>query len=277
MRRERLLLYLSLAANVMLGICLYNLRYDYRQLGVAFADADRDYTHTRRRLEELELAAKSRATNNPALTDVEMLELARLRNEVTRLRNELRAVTNAPPAKTVAAPVKAPLTPLSVVRFTNAVTATIPLGHALVLGSWASPEPGKRLLGFMTPETTPDAPGSVLAQTRIMSVPDALLDRLGLQALRAETAANQGPAIFSAAQFATLLKTMEETEGVDVLTAPRVLAANGQAAKIAVTQAQPDGTSTGPVIHVTPTLDADGTNVRLEVNLELYFPAAKQP
>ena len=60
MRRERLLLYLSLAANVTLGICLYNLRYDYRQLGVAFADADRDYTHTRRRLEELELAAKSR-------------------------------------------------------------------------------------------------------------------------------------------------------------------------------------------------------------------------
>ena len=134
-----------------------------------------------------------------------------------------------------------------------------------------------RLLGFITPETMPEVPGSVLVQTRIVSVPDALLDRLGLQALRAEATANQGPATFDAAQFAALLKTMEQTEGADVLSAPRVLTANGRAAQVSVVQTHADGTVTGPVVNLTPTLDASGTSVRLEVNLELSFPSPVRP
>ena len=107
--------------------------------------------------------------------------------------------------------------------------------------------------------------------------PDALLDRLGLQALRAEATADQGPATFDAAQFAALLKTMEQTEGADVLSAPRVLTANGRAAQVSVVQTHADGTVTGPVVNLTPTLDASGTSVRLEVNLELSFPSPVRP
>ena len=68
MRRERIILLLSLGLNAALCIYLYNLRFDYRQLGVAFADESRDYGQTRRRLDELESSSRSRSTPQPALT-----------------------------------------------------------------------------------------------------------------------------------------------------------------------------------------------------------------
>ena len=276
MRREKLFLFASVTLNLVLAWLLVT-QVQHQRAATALADKQGQQVEAlAQQLREAEASRRSPTTSSAATSD-EVRELARLRNEVTRLRNELRAIMTAPPAKAVAAPVKAPLPSPSVVKFTNAVTTTIPIGHALALGGWSEPGTGKRILSFITPETPPDAPGSVMVHTRLMSVPDALLDRLGLQALRAETAVNEGPIIFEAAQFATLFKTMEQTDGTDLLSTPRVLTANGQAAKIAVTQAQPDGTSTGPVIHLTPTLDATGANVRLEVNLELALPAAKQP
>lgn len=292
MRRERVILFLSLGLNAALCICLYNLRYDYHQLGIAFADESRDYGQTRRRLEELEISSRSRPAPQPSLTDSEVLELARLRNEVTRLRNEQRAVAkpNAPAARRApsAAPSSALATPPPVTRLTSTVTAQVPLGHALAVGGWAGQEPGQRVIGFITPVTVNDAgfitpaamagaPGQVLLQTHLLTIPDRLLDRLGLQDLRTDQPSSQATAGLDAARLAALLKLAEQETGVSILSAPRVLTTSGRAAQISVTQAHPDGTHTGPVISLTPTLDASGTAVRLDVGLELNLPMPKQP
>ena len=276
MRRERIILFLSLGLNAALCICLYNLRHDYRQLGVVFADESRDYGQTRRRLEELESSARSRSAPQPALADAEVLELARLRNEVTRLRAEQRTATptNSPsaPRPTTPPPTPPPLAS-PVTKLTSTVSAQVPLGHALALGGWAGPEPGQRIVGFVTPTTDASSPGAVLLQTQLLSIPDRLLDRLGLQDLRTDQPGSQSAAGLDPARLTALLKLAEQEAGVSILSSPRVLTGSGRAAQVSVTQAQPDGTHTGPVISLTPTLDATGTSVRLDVGLELNLPA----
>lgn len=236
-------------------------------------------------------AAKERTTKPPVLTEAETLELARLRNEVTRLRGELRTATNQPPvrkAAPVTGPAAAPTTPLPVTKLTSTVTAQVPLGNALAIGGWAGQEPGQRVIGFITPVTVDaagfvtsaavaGAPGQVLLQTHLMTVPDRFLDRLGLQDLRTDQPSSQATAGLDAARFAALLKLAEQETGVSVLSAPRVLTTSGRAAQVSVTQPQPDGTHTGPVISLTPTLDAAGASVRLDVNLELTLSSPARP
>lgn len=206
-----------------------------------------------------------------------MLELARLRNEVTRLRNEQRAaaVTNSVAARRPAAPAPAvsPSPARPITKLTSTVSAQVPLGHALAIGGWAGLEPGQRVVGFITPATVADSPGAVLLETRLVSLPDRLLDRLGLQDLRTDEAGSQSAAGLDPARLAALLKLAEQETGVSILSSPRVLTPNGQPATVSVTQTQPDGTHTGPIIKLTPTLDATGSSVRLDVGLELNLPA----
>lgn len=267
MRRERFFLFLSLTVNVLLLAAFVGFLGKWKLMEFDLARALRDGEVLRTRLNEAESAAKNRAASKPALTETEIIELARLRSEVTRLRNDQRVATNAPAA--AAPPAVAP-PPTDVVTFTNFVSAVLPLRHSLALGGWVEPRTGKRIVGFVTPETTPEAPGSVMVQMRLMSVPDALLDRLGLQGIRAEQPAGQPPQ-FDAAQFAVLLKAMEQTDGVDILSMPRVITTSGRQAQIAVRNVQEGGPTTGPLVDIIPTLDASGTSVRLDVGVELKF------
>jgi len=231
-------------------------------------------------LSELESAAKSQPASKPSLSDSELVELARLRNEVTRLRGEQRAAapTNSPSVRRspVPAPTPVPAAP-PVTKLTSTVTAQVPLGHALAIGGWTGAEPGQRIVGFITPATDANAPGQVLLQTHLVTIPDRLLDRLGLQDLRTGENSSQAAAGLDSARLAALLKLADQTAGVSVLSAPRVLTGNGQVAQISLRQSQPDGTEFGPAISLNPTLDATGRSVRLEVGVELNLAPAKQP
>lgn len=280
MRREHLHQYLAAVVFAVCAVVWFSAMCKVRTAHALLADGNRELERARLELKEAQATAKSHAVNKPALTDAEVIELARLRNEVTQLRKAFRVATNAPAAPrattTIHSPPADPPPASDVVTFTNAVSTTIPLGHTLALGGWMEPGTGKRILGFVTPETSPDAPGSVLVQTRLMSVPDALLDRFDLQGLRAELPPGQPPS-FDAAQFPALLKAMEQTDGVDILSMPRVLTQNGRLAQVAVLDTQA-GHTTGPSVLITPTLDASGANIRLDVGVELkLLPAAKQP
>jgi len=273
MRQPRIILCLSIAANIALTACVLFL---WDGVKAARAESLSAIRNLRQQVDDLEVAAKSRAAVKPALSDAEVLELARLRNEVTRLRNEQRAaaLTNSAAARRppALAPAPTPSPAQPVTKLTSNVSAQVPLGHALALGGWAGPEPGQRIVGFITPATDASSPGAVLLETRLVSLPDRLLDRLGLQDLRTDQAGSQSAAGLDPARLAALLKLAEQEAGVSILSSPRVLTANGQAATVSVTQAQPDGTHTGPVIKLTPTLDATGTSVRLDVGLELNLP-----
>ncbi len=275
MRRERLLLLLSLTANVLL---LATLFYGLNQLARARVVGAKERQQSDRlwkRVNELESAAKAAAPNKPALSDSEVLELARLRNEVTRLRNEQRTatLTNSPSVRrpTTPPPTSPPLAS-PVTKLTSTVSAQMPLGHALALGGWAGPEPGQRIVGFITPATDASIPGQVFLQTHLVTIPDRLLDRLGLQDLRTDQPVSQSAAGLDPARLAALLKLAEGQTGVSILGAPRVVTNSGQDAQVSVAQIQPDGTQTGPVLKLTPTLDATGTSVRLDVGLEWSLP-----
>ncbi len=282
MRRERILLFISLGVNVVLIGALLATRHQSTQAQAELAAIQREFARQAAVVADLESAAKRRATSQPpAVLDAELVELARLRNEVTRLRNAQRTAdlaTNTPPARRAPATLPTPVTPSPpVTKLTSTVSAQVPLGQALALGGWAGAELGQRIIGFITPATDVNAPGQVLLQTHLLTVPDRLLDRLGLQDLRTDQAASQATAGLDPARLAALLKLAHQQTGVSVLSTPRVLTANGQAAQISVTQAQPDGTQTGPVINLTPTLDAAGTSVRLDVGLELNLPVPAKP
>lgn len=276
-RRERLLLFASLSVNCLLLVALIGQLGKVKLAEMQAQHALREAHESARRLAEWETTAKSR----PALAagpEANELELARLRSEVTRLRNEQRAtaVSNSIAARRPSAPAPAPAPSAAppVAKLTSAVSAQVPLGHALALGGWAGPEPGQRIIGFITPATVADSPGAVLLETRLVSLPDRLLDRLGLQDLRTDQAGSQSAAGLDPARLAALLKLAEQEAGVSILSSPRVLTANGQPATVSVTQAQPDGTHTGPVIKLLPTLDAGGNSVRLDVGLELNLPTS---
>ncbi|MEN9573631.1 MAG: hypothetical protein RL514_1486 [Verrucomicrobiota bacterium] len=277
MRLEKFVRYLHFAAlAVCLGVLISAL-HDLRNARALLADADRKLMQAGIELKELEAAAKSRAASKPALSDAEVLELARLRNEVTCLRSEFRTATNAP-ATPRPAPVapggEVPLAP-GVVLLTNALSVSIPIGNTLLSGNWPAPEPGKRILSFTTPETTPDAPGSVLVQTRFISGSEELLERIAQRFPRAEVSSDQITPSFTASQFAVFLRALEQADGVDILSTPRVLTQSGQAAQVSVRSRREDGVETGPAVSLTPTLNVTGDIVRLDVMVELALPASK--
>lgn len=279
-RGQRILLLGSLGGNLLLLLALLSSHHRSARIQAELAASQREQSRQMAILSELESAAKSQPASKPSLSDSELVELARLRNEVTRLRGEQRAAapTNSPSVRRspVPAPTPVPAAP-PVTKLTSTVTAQVPLGHALAIGGWTGAEPGQRIVGFITPATDANAPGQVLLQTHLVTIPDRLLDRLGLQDLRTGENSSQAAAGLDSARLAALLKLADQTAGVSVLSAPRVLTGNGQVAQISLRQSQPDGTEFGPAISLNPTLDATGSSVRLEVGVELNLAPAKQP
>jgi hypothetical protein len=279
-RGQRILLLGSLGGNLLLLLALLSAHHRSGRIQAELAASQREQSRQMVILSELESAAKSQPASKPSLSDSELVELARLRNEVTRLRGEQRAAapTNSPSVRRspVPAPAPVPAAP-PVTKLTSTVTAQVPLGHALAIGGWTGAEPGQRIVGFITPATDANAPGQVLLQTHLVTIPDRLLDRLGLQDLRTGENSSQAAAGLDSARLAALLKLADQTAGVSVLSAPRVLTGNGQVAQISLRQSQPDGTEFGPAISLNPTLDATGSSVRLEVGVELNLAPAKQP
>ena len=279
-RGQRILLLGSLGGNLLLLLALLSAHHRSGRIQAELAASQREQSRQMVILSELESAAKSQPASKPSLSDSELVELARLRNEVTRLRGEQRAAapTNSPSVRRSPVPAPAPVpTAPPVTKLTSTVTAQVPLGHALAIGGWTGAEPGQRIVGFVTPATDANAPGQVLLQTHLVTIPDRLLDRLGLQDLRTGENSSQAAAGLDSARLAALLKLADQTAGVSVLSAPRVLTGNGQVAQISLRQSQPDGTEFGPAISLNPTLDATGSSVRLEVGVELNLAPAKQP
>lgn len=279
-RGQRILLLGSLGGNLLLLLALLSAHHRSGRIQAELAASQREQSRQMVILSELESAAKSQPASKPSLSDSELVELARLRNEVTRLRGEQRAAapTNSPSVRRSPVPAPAPVpTAPPVTKLTSTVTAQVPLGHALAIGGWTGAEPGQRIVGFITPATDANAPGQVLLQTHLVTIPDRLLDRLGLQDLRTGENSSQAAAGLDSARLAALLKLADQTAGVSVLSAPRVLTGNGQVAQISLRQSQPDGTEFGPAISLNPTLDATGSSVRLEVGVELNLAPAKQP
>ena len=204
-------------------------------------------------------------------------ELLRLRGEVTTLRRKnlepkpKPAATKSTPAANTNAADSSP-----VQTFKTTVTASVGWNQTVATGGWLLPD-GKRVLVFAEPVSVADTPDSVMIKNRFVEVPDALLDQFGLGKLRAGDSQDPGTSqLFTAEQSASLLKTMETTDGVEILAAPTVITANGRQAQMSVTHdyTAPNGQvySLGPTVDIVPHISADGQAVDMTITPQLTVP-----
>lgn len=206
------------------------------------------------------------------------LELARLRGQVAQLRRQASEVAgkrpaplfNTPPAattETAAAPVE---------TFTATTRVAVPWKQTLVTGGWTLPS-GKRALVFIQPNPVEgDQTGQVDLQARIVEMPDATFTQLGLVGLKSGDKQSTASALLTAEQAAVLIKALEQTEGVNVISAPRVTTLNGRQAQVKVVDMKtaPSGEQyeVGPSIDLVPQISADRASVELSVSAHLSLP-----
>lgn len=284
MRRERLFLLLSLAANVLLFAGLFYVLNELARTRVVGAKERQQSDRLWKRVSELESAAKPAAANKSPLTDAEVLELARLRSEVTRLRDEQRSaikkssIQSPQPegAALVESSTTAPGSFRGVATLITSVLATVDLGQSLVVGGWESPVSGKRIVALVTPElhrasTEPPVDGIALT-THIVEMSNSTFETLGLGAMWRGQAGGNAQATLTQEQMKGLLERAKELTGTDTLSAPRVVTWSGREAQVSVSNIGADGIEFGPSLNVTPTLDAARASVRLDLKFQLNLP-----
>jgi RNA polymerase sigma factor (sigma-70 family) len=204
----------------------------------------------------------------PQLSKDQFSELLRLRGEVGRLRKDLKLAAaikvsdaNQNPGTNNVETEKAP-------EMLNAsVDARVGNGQMLITGGWTY-QPGKRLMVLVTP--TIDN-GSVDFKTQLVELPEGVMDQLGLQSLKSESAegATEKPVnfsmIFNQDAAKTFVKVLEGTDGVDLLTAPGIVTADGRQAQIQVLKGVGHENDSEPlhVIDLLPHVTADGKSVDL--------------
>jgi general secretion pathway protein D len=114
-------------------------------------------------------------------------------------------------------------------------------------------------------------------------------DALSSAALRTTTAANATPitnlanltGILTDSQFRAFIQAIEQRDGTDILSTPRITTLSGREARVAVTGLDvitatnaPTGSSSntiedGPALDVIPTVNADGYTIQLVLNASL--------
>lgn len=259
MRREHIFQLLMAVALVLCVAGWFSARSKLRDAQAGLAAGQQELERSLAEAKRLQQVNAPRATNSPVLSDAEVLELARLRNEVTRLRNEQTASAKLATVSAAPAGTLEQAAATKVISHGVTSSANIHLGHTISLGAWRSSTPGKQIMGFLTPEISGDG---VLVATRIFEMPKSLLEQLGFNQFG-------NGATFTPDQFKGILQRAEQAEGTDVLAMPRIITLSGREAQVAIRQRLADGTETGPLIRVTPTVDATRTAVRLDFKFEL--------
>jgi hypothetical protein len=254
--------------------------------------ADQTAQSNRDREEALRLADELRAKYQS-----DAAELIRLRGEVTRLRRQLSdvATIRPPPAAPAAVPRPDAEPPEPVQIFVANADARVPIGQTLAIGGWATAA-GKRTIMLVKPTvvnergdiTTVDAlggrPGQIVLEGHIFEMPDEILDKTisnlnlpGMGKLKTDEKATSSHSLFTSDEADLLLKTLKDTTGVDLLSAPRVLTADGRQAIVSVTENKTVAGQEhvlGPSLDVEPRIAADGSSVNLTVVARLRMASS---
>jgi hypothetical protein len=200
-------------------------------------------------------------------------ELMRLRGEVTSLRRKAGQVQTAPkPASAPAAPV--PETP-RVNTFTANVQASVGHGQTLVSGGWST-APGQRTLILLTPEIGEEegAAKTVKFNSMVVEMPEAVLDTLGLQALKVGDQESSSQQVLTAERMEAVLKMLNDSENVQVLATPAVSTLDGRQAQVQAVELKnlegsAEPVAIGPILDIIPTLAEDQQSVELQLQTRL--------
>lgn len=208
-------------------------------------------------------------------------ELLRLRGEVSQLRDQLKkerdaraAAERKATASAVAQNSPEPQTE-PVQTFSATLRASLAPQQSLVTGGWKLPN-GNRAIVMVEPALVnssgnaaqPGEDAQVVVQARFAELPDEALEHLNLQSMRTSGKESSAQTILEPAQQQWLREQLEKSQDVNVLSAPRVLTADGRQARIEVTRSLTvDGTdySVGPSLDVIPKISADGNTIEMTV------------
>jgi hypothetical protein len=269
MQRTILPLALGLIAVVVAIVSVRDRRAAQRELQ-STRDAARSASARADNL-DVEVAHLRKLLATATSQGVDDVELARLRAAATELKR-LKSATTSGAAKilpaTAATSPSAASTPKAaeapLVAYSLEGTVRMGFGGMVVGGGWRLQE-GRRAFLFASP--TREESGSVMLDARLVEMPDAVVERFGLQDVVAGGRASEKFFIRDAAARAELIRNLEQTAGVDVLSGPRVLTRSGGDATIQV-QGNPDSGEPGIRIGFTPTVQADGVNLDLGIKLK---------
>jgi len=206
-------------------------------------------------------------------------ELLRLRGEVSQLRRQLKDMEQG--SRSARAKDSAPVSSLDegesapVETYTAAVRASLASKQTLITGGWAVPN-NKRGLVLIEPAIGGDADqaGQVIIQARFVELPEEALSKVGMDGLRSDGKESSAQFILTAEQSQAILSALQETQGVNFLSAPKISTLDGRQAQIKV-----GGTRTvngvvfevGPSVDVVPHVSADGNLVDLTVIARLRY------
>lgn len=207
-----------------------------------------------------------------SLAKDQLAELLRLRGEATRLRNQLK---NVPVIAQAKAPNPSPATTNndSLKPFTANLTARVGDGQTMVTGGW-SITPGKRTFLFTTP-TIQSANGQskpVLIEAIVLEVPEELLTQLRMEQFKINGRESSLQTMLSAADAADMIKELQATEGVSILSRPRISTSSGVTGTLFIGNNETNRTTANYTIGVTPNITIDGTAVDFSLNGEIDPP-----
>ena len=196
-------------------------------------------------------------------------ELNRLRAEVSQLRKDIKAAQLA--ATREAVMTNAPAEPANPAQGYSAnVRANVPFNQTLVTGGWKLPS-GKHALFFVAPLLMDRVgnvaqPGSgadqISLETHIVELSEQALAKLGLDSLKTDSMETTSQLTLDGTQALAILNDLRQTQGVDVLGAPRVLTLSGRQAQVRIAE-------TGPMADVVPTIGADGQSAELQIKAQM--------
>ena len=212
----------------------------------------------------------------------EQRELIRLRGETAGLRREL---AEARAQKTARPPQDLTKTDDSywVRNFSQELNAKVPAGHTLLLGGWET-KPGSHTFVFAIPSRM-DAAGNVtsdpnahqvLMESYIVELTEAAARELGLSKFAPANGDQEGfQQLFRNEETHDLLKRIKETEGADLVSAPRIMTLNGTQGIVSITEPfhAPNGheLQLGPMISILPNIDSKSDGIELAVKAEMHL------
>jgi len=210
-------------------------------------------------------------------------ELLRLRGEASQLRRQLKEAEQArgiSPAKEpppVPAPAEVPFSPVE--TYSATLRARLASRQTLVTGGWPTAD-GKRTLLLVEPVIgEAEMAGQVTIQARFAEMPEDVLIKAGLDWMKSDAKESTAQSILDPEQAAHLLATLENSLGVNVMSAPKVSTLDGRQAQVKTVNLRTFGPGEthelGPVVDVVPNLSADGRSVDLTVIAQLKLESTK--
>ncbi len=207
---------------------------------------------------EWESVARRAKKKSGELDEAQIKELAKLRAEVARLRAHAAAASKSkmPTEASLDDAGEKPREP----KVTYPFRSRLPSGHSVLVGGWST-QPGRRTWATLQPTMIDTGQGGlaqVVVRAMLFEANDAAFEELGLAGLVDGNPSAQGKEL--AVEFATELEaSLKQTDGVDVLAAPRISTLSGRGAQISI-----QGGDHSIQVDVLPSASADGRSIDLQ-------------